>query len=112
MDPQNADPATAIDTTTEFEQATATHTDVDGPVQMLPDFGTPAVQCHDENADLDVALNAADKAHIPIMSLHTMIGTLVGDNTGVVDGLADGVGHTGVVPNRPWDVLSFVRHDA
>ena len=101
IDPTKADPATEIDTTTELEHTTADHADVDGPVQMLPEFGTPAVHCHEENADFDVALNAADKAHIPMISLVNIIGILVGRITGVVVGLADGERHTGVVPNRP-----------
>ena len=124
IDPTRPDPATEIDTTTEFEHTTADHADVDGPVQMLPELGTPAVHCHDEYAATAVALNAADNAHIPIMSLFSMIGTLVGGTTGVSDGtalditvgivvgLADCEGHTGVVPNFPMDVLNDVRHDA
>ena len=124
IDPPKADPATEIDTTTELEHTTADHADVDGPVQMLPEFGTPAVHCHDENADFDVALNAADNAHIPIASLLKDTGELVGGSTGVAEnfptgaevgmtvGLADGEGHTGVVPKRPNNELSFVRHDA
>ena len=110
IDPPKADPATEIDTTTEFEHTTADHADVDGPVQMLPELGTPAIHCHVENADFDVALNAADKAHIPIISLVNMIGKLVGTEDGLDVGT--GVGHTGVVPKRPARELSFVRHDA
>jgi len=124
IDPTKADPATEIDTTTELEHTTADHADVDGPLQMLPELGTPAVHCHDENAAFDVALNAADNAHIPIMSLLDETGILVGGRFGVDDGTAldleDGInvgfadekGHTGVVPKRPAVELNFVRHDA
>ena len=65
MDPTKPAPDPEIDTTTEFEHTTAAHADVDGPVQMLPEVGTPAVHCHDEYAATAVALNAADRAHIP-----------------------------------------------
>ena len=119
IDPTKADPATEIDTTTEFEHTTADHADVDGPLQMLPELGTPAVHCHDEYAATAVALNAADNAHIPDSSVPICtnppiadVGTRVGIVVGIVVGLADGVGHTGVVPKRPAKVLSFVRHDA
>ena len=124
IDPTKPAPGTDTDTTTELEHTTDTHADVDGPVQMLPEFGTPAVHCHDEYADTAVALTASDKAHIPMTSLLSDTGALVGDTTGVADGSTDGdtigivVGltdtpaHTEVVPNRPAVVLSFVRHDA
>ena len=123
MLPTKLDPDTAIDTTTELEHTTAAHADVDGPVQMLPVLGTPPVHCHDEYAAADVAPNAPDKVHMPTTSLLKDTGTPVGGSTGtadgtdvatededgIVDGLADGEEHTGVVPNRPAVELSFVR---
>ena len=111
IDPTKPDPATVIDTTTEFEHTTAAHADVDGPVQMLPVFGTPPVHCHDEYAATDVALNAADNAHMPITSLlNNNTGTADGSSLGTDDG--DGDEHTGVVPKRPAVELSFVKQPA